>query len=51
MKIAGGLFLWGVIAVIFFRWYEAEERQAKDGVLTWDDVEHELLVPPKTRSS
>jgi putative membrane protein len=47
MKIAGGLFLWGVIAVIFFRWYEAEERQAKDGVLTWDDVEHELLVPPR----
>lgn len=49
MKIAGGLFLWGVIAVIFFRWYEAEERKEKDGVLTWDDVEHELLVPPKTR--
>ena len=51
MKIAGGLFLWGVIAVIFFRWYEAEEGHTKDGVLTWDDVEHELLVPPTTRSS
>ena len=49
MKIAGGLFLWGVISVIFFRWYEAEERRTKDGVLLWDDVEHELLVPPKTR--
>jgi putative membrane protein len=49
MKIVGGLFLWGVIAVIFFRWYGAEERLAKHGVLTWDDVEHELLVPPKTR--
>jgi putative membrane protein len=49
MKIAGGLFLWLVIAVIFFRWYEDEERRSKEGVLTWDDVEHELLTPPKTR--
>ena len=49
MKIVGGLFLWGVIAVIFFRWYEREERAAKDDVLLWDDVEHELLVPPKSR--
>ena len=48
MKIMGGLFLWGVIAVIFFRWYENEERKARDDVLLWDDVEHELLVPPKT---
>ncbi len=49
MKIVGGLFLWAVIAVIFFRWYADEERRAKDGVLLWDDVEHELLAPPKTR--
>jgi putative membrane protein len=49
MKIVGGLFLWLVIAVIFFRWYESEERKAKEGVLLWDDVEHELLVPPKAR--
>ncbi len=49
MKIAGGLFLWGVIAVIFFRWYESEERKAKDDVLLWDDVEHELLAEPKSR--
>ena len=49
MKIAGGLFLWGVIAVIFFRWYEHEERAAKDDVLLWDDVEQELLAPPKRR--
>jgi len=25
MKIGGGLFLWVVIAVVFFRWYEREE--------------------------
>jgi putative membrane protein len=49
MKIVGGLFLWAVIAGIFFRWYESEERKAKDDVLLWDDVEHELLAPPKTR--
>jgi putative membrane protein len=49
MKIVGGLFLWGVIAAIFFRWYEREERGQGDDVLLWDDVEHELLAPPKTR--
>ncbi|HEX2063524.1 MAG TPA: cytochrome c oxidase assembly protein, partial [Acidimicrobiales bacterium] len=40
MKIAGGLFLWLVISVIFFRWYASEERAPKDDVLLWDDVEH-----------
>jgi putative membrane protein len=52
MKIVGGLFLWLIIAVIFFRWYESEERQdrrEKAGVLLWDDVEEELLAPPKAR--
>jgi putative membrane protein len=52
MKIVGGLYLWLIIAVIFFRWYASEEREAqreKDGVLLWDDVEKELLAPPKTR--
>lgn len=52
MKIVGGLYLWLIIAVIFFRWYQSEERESKrekDGVLTWDDVEHELLAPPKPR--
>ncbi|HEX2117833.1 MAG TPA: cytochrome c oxidase assembly protein, partial [Acidimicrobiales bacterium] len=47
MKILGGLFLWAVIAVIFFRWYESEERKSKEDVLLWNDVEHELLVPPE----
>ena len=49
MKIAGGLFLWAVIAVIFFRWYDHEENRSGDEVLLWDDVEHELLVPPTNR--
>jgi putative membrane protein len=52
MKIVGGLYLWLVIGIVFFRWYESEERREKsekDGVLLWDDVEQELLVPPKLR--
>ena len=52
MKIVGGLFLWLIIGLIFFRWYASEERQdkqARDGVLLWDDVEQELLAPPKVR--
>jgi putative membrane protein len=50
MKIVGGLYLWAVIAVIFFRWYEDEERQAKvDDVLHWHDVEHELVDGPAPR--
>ena len=50
MKIVGGLFLWLVIAVIFFRWYESEERGTETGdVLLWDDVEQELLAPPRPR--
>ncbi|MDQ3640839.1 MAG: cytochrome c oxidase assembly protein [Actinomycetota bacterium] len=52
MKIVGGLFLWLVIGLIFFRWYASEERQdrqQREGVLLWDDVEQELLAPPKAR--
>jgi putative membrane protein len=46
MKIVGGLYLWAVIGVIFFRWYADEERNgpAQD-VLHWHDVEDELLRP------
>ena len=48
MKIVGGLFLWAVIAGIFFRWYENEERRSTSGdVLLWDDVADELLAPPR----
>ncbi|HEX2235861.1 MAG TPA: cytochrome c oxidase assembly protein [Actinomycetota bacterium] len=41
MKLGGGLLLWGVIAVLFFRWNAAEES-TEDDVLTWDDFEREL---------
>jgi putative membrane protein len=50
MKIVGGLYLWAVIAVIFFRWYEDEERHPpEDSVLHWHDVEHELTEKPAPR--
>jgi putative membrane protein len=41
MKIVGGFYLWTVIAVIFFRWYHAEEKTSGE-VLYWEDVEREL---------
>lgn len=41
MKIGGGLLLWGVIAVIFFRWHSKETR-AEEQSVTWHDFEHEL---------
>jgi len=55
MKIGAGFYLWTVIAVVFFRWYEREEGDATPGtepppdapehaddVLLWADVEREL---------
>jgi len=58
MKVGGGFYLWTVIAVVFFRWYEGEEGGRKPGseppsepaepaepadeVLLWADVEREL---------
>ncbi|HUQ40432.1 MAG TPA: cytochrome c oxidase assembly protein [Acidimicrobiales bacterium] len=43
MKLGGGVVLWGVIVVIFFRWYADDQRaQKRDAVLTWRDVEREL---------
>jgi putative membrane protein len=47
MKVIGGLYLWLVIVVVFFRWYAREEEGsgkigADPDVLTWDQVEREL---------
>lgn len=41
MKIVGGLILWGVIAVIFFRWHARESREGWDA-LAHRDVERQL---------
>lgn len=43
MKIVGGLLLWLVIAIVFFKWYAAEQRPPEE-VIPWDDFEHELEV-------
>jgi putative membrane protein len=41
MKIGGGLLLWSIIAVIFFKWYARENAEPSETV-TWHDFEHEL---------
>jgi putative membrane protein len=43
MKLGGGLLLWSVIAVMFFRWSAKEEAQV-DHEVSWDDFERELEV-------
>jgi putative membrane protein len=44
MKVYAGSILWGVILVIFFRWYARDQRAAK--VLRWEDVQRELDRTP-----
>ena len=47
MKVVAGSILWGVIVVMFFRWYAEENRRpAATDVLTWDDVARELERTP-----
>jgi putative membrane protein len=41
MKIVGGLLLWTVIAVLFFKWSAKEETQSSEE-LAWEDFEAEL---------
>lgn len=41
MKIGGGLLLWGVILVLFFRWYSEEQTGGPDP-LYWRDVRDEV---------
>lgn len=48
MKIVGGLFLWAVIGVLFFRWQREDESGGPD-VLYWRDLEPELADPQRTR--
>jgi putative membrane protein len=43
MKLGGGLLLWSVIAVMFFKWSAKEEAQG-DHEVSWDDFERELEV-------
>lgn len=43
MKLGAGLLLWGIIAVMFFRWYAKEESRSARTV-DWNDFERELEV-------
>jgi putative membrane protein len=44
MKLGGGLLLWSVIAVLFFRWHHEEESGGPD-LLYWRDLEPTLSTP------
>lgn len=58
MKVAGSMFLWVVIVVLFARWVEKSQgdehargvlpdrRAPEADLLTWADVEHELAAAP-----
>ena len=41
MKLIGGLLLWGVIATIFFRWYNQEQRDGLDRS-SYQDVRRQI---------
>ena len=41
MKLAGGMLLWTVIAVIFFRWFEREKRDGLD-TSAYQNVQREI---------
>jgi putative membrane protein len=41
MKVGGGVILWTVIFITFFKWYGQSQRHDAD-TLTWADVEREL---------
>jgi putative membrane protein len=44
MKVGGGLLLWGIITVIFFRWNAKEQRDDVENEITWEDFERDLEV-------
>ena len=52
MKLVAGMYLWGLIVVLFFRWAARNQAADKAGrtltereILTWDDVKDELVTP------
>ena len=51
MKLVAGMYLWGLITVLFFKWAARSMAAEKAGrtlterqILTWDDVKEELNV-------
>jgi putative membrane protein len=56
MKLVAGMYLWGLIVVLFFRWAARNQAADKAGrtlterqILTWDDVKDELVTPSSGR--
>ncbi len=53
MKLGGGLYLWGIIATLFFRWYAREEALNPSTPVgtevKWEDIERELEEMGLTR--
>ena len=41
MKLGGGMLLWAVMAVVFFRWANREQREGWDA-LRYQEVEREI---------
>jgi putative membrane protein len=52
MKVGGTFIIWGIIVVVFFRWYGEEYGdQRTPDVLTWEHVERELARTKSPTSS
>ncbi|MEE8602245.1 cytochrome c oxidase assembly protein [Euzebya tangerina] len=47
MKIGGGLFMWSIIAVMFFRW-SREEKRGEPDFLYWRDYAGTDMIPELT---
>jgi putative membrane protein len=50
MKLGGGILLWSIITVIFFRWH-AEEESADRSARRWRALEREIDDPMRWRTS
>ncbi len=62
MKLSGGAIIFGLMAVVFFRWYNQEQREHPDALealdargglppeLSWDEIETELQRMGLTQS-
>lgn len=49
MKLGGGFFLWGIIAILFFRWSSKEDTGTPDTV-DWQEIEIQLNQTEETKT-
>jgi putative membrane protein len=49
MKLMGSLIIWGIIVVVFFQWYDREQKQTDDDL--WPGVEDELAAMGLTKTA